>query len=288
MSSVERTHGHIFRGGSKTYYNSSLFFPKDVRTDVFTLYAFVRYADDFVDAIPQRAEGFYAFRDSYRRAAEGHSAGDGIIDPFVRLATRRGFEPEWTEAFLRSMEMDLTKRVYRSLSETLEYIYGSAEVIGLYMMRILELADTARHPAMMQGRAMQYINFVRDIPEDNRLGRTYLPLEDTSLPHLQEAVVWRDPEEFSRFIRAQIGRYREWQRQAQEGYALMPKRVLVPIKTASDMYDWTARVIADDPFVVFRRKVKPMRTRILARVLANALRPYPMKEHRGESLPRST
>lgn len=282
---AERTHYRVFRGGSKTYFNSSLFFPKSVRDDVFALYGFVRVADDFVDRTPQDAEGFYAFCRTYRAALGGRPAGDRIIDPFVELATRRRFASEWTEAFLRSMEMDLTKRTYQTLDETLEYIYGSAEVIGLYMAGILELPDTALDAAMMQGRAMQYINFIRDVAEDNRLGRTYLPLTDTSLPDLREETARTHPEEFVRFMRAQVERYEGWQERAEAGYHFIPKRVLVPVKTASDMYGWTARVIHDDPFVVYRRKVKPSRPRILFTIAENALR-LPSKEHTSEGLSR--
>lgn len=282
---AERTHYRVFRGGSKTYFNSSLFFPKYVRADVFTLYGFVRVADDFVDRTPQDADGFHAFCKAYRNAVEGRPAGDRIIDPFVELAKRRRFSPEWTDAFLRSMEMDLSRRTYSTLDETLEYIYGSAEVIGLYMARILELPDTALDAAMMQGRAMQYINFIRDVAEDNRLGRTYLPLVDTSLEDLREETAREHPEEFVRFMRAQVERYERWQDRAEAGYPFIPKRVLVPVKTASDMYGWTARVIHDDPFVVYRRKVKPSRLRILFAIAENAVR-LPPKEHTGEGLSR--
>lgn len=282
---VERTHYRVFRGGSKTYFNSSLFFPRHVRTDVFALYGFVRVADNYVDSVPQDADGFYRFRDAYRRAIAGTPAGDEIIDPFVELARRRRFAPEWTEAFLRSMELDLSKRTYHSLEETLEYIYGSAEVIGLYMARILELPDAALDAAMMQGRAMQFINFIRDVAEDNSFGRTYLPLEDTSLQELTEAAARQHPDEFRRFIQAQIGRYEGWQERAEDGYVHIPKRVLIPVKTAADMYNWTARVIHNDPFVIYRRKVKPSRPRIFLTILENTLK-LPAKEHSGESLSR--
>jgi phytoene synthase len=282
---VERTHYRVFRGGSKTYFNSSLFFPRRVRTDVFTLYGFVRVADNFVDSVPQDAEGFYRFRDAYRAALDGTPANDEIIDPFVELAFRRRFAAEWTEAFLRSMELDLIKKTYRSLEETLEYIYGSAEVIGLYMARILELPDASLDAAMMQGRAMQYINFIRDVAEDNSFGRTYLPLDDTTLPDLAESTARSHPQEFRRFIRAQLERYEGWQQRAEDGYLYIPKRVLVPVKTASDMYNWTARVIRDDPFLIYRKKVKPARPRIFFAVAENALK-LPAKEHSGEGLSR--
>jgi phytoene synthase len=266
-------HRQVFRSGSKTYFNSSLFFPSDVRDDVFILYGFVRVADDFVDSVPQQPNEFHDFVAAYHRAVGGSPANDVIIDSFVDLARRRDFVPEWTDAFLHSMELDLTKSVHATLEETLEYVYGSAEVIGLYMSRIMGLSTAADDAARMLGRAMQFINFIRDIAEDNQLGRIYLPIAESSLPDLHESTARMQPEEFRRFLTAQLDRYREWQRHAETGYPYIPRRYLVPIKTASDMYNWTAARIEADPFTVYDRKVKPSRPRIMAQVAANFISP---------------
>jgi phytoene synthase len=262
-------HYRAFRQGSTTYFNSSLFFPPDVRREVFHLYGFVRIADNFVDEIPQDPEGFYRFRVNYERALAGTPADDPIIDRFVELQERRNFDPAWTEAFLDSMEADLTKREYDTLDEILWYIYGSAEVIGFFMSRILGLPEEALEAAAMQGRAMQYINFIRDIKEDLELGRRYLPLVGTGLPTLDEEYVMAHPQEFLEFHRRQISLYRGWQREAEKGYRYIPKRYRVPIRTAAEMYLWTARQIEKDPLVVYRKKVKPKRLRIVAQVLKN-------------------
>ena len=260
-----------FKRGSKTYFNSSLFFPKAVRRDVFALYGFVRVADDFVDAVPQDGDGFRAFEREYRRALGGRESDDVIISSFVELVRRKELETGWVDAFLRSMEMDLEKSTYHSLDETLEYIYGSAEVIGLFMARIMDLPGESFSYARLLGRAMQYINFIRDIAEDRSLGRTYLPLAEGELSSLDREEADRHPEAFKRFIAHQLERYRAWQREAEAGFRFIPKRYLIPIKTASDMYGWTARKIEADPFVVYRRKVKPRRGRIILRVVRNAL-----------------
>jgi phytoene synthase len=269
--SLDTVHYQTFKAGSKTYFNSSLFFPRKVREDVFALYGFVRVADNFVDCVPQDAEGFRGFRRRYERALEGTTVGDPIVDAFVELAGRKEFDPAWTTAFLHSMELDLTKQSYDTLEETLEYIYGSAEVIGLYMARILELPERSHRHAERLGRSMQYINFIRDIDEDRRLGRRYLPLAGTPLTSLEEEHVRRHPEEFNAFLRHHLEHYRRWQREAEEGFRYIPRRSRIPIKTASDMYNWTARTIEADPMVVFRRKVKPSRGRIFARILVNTL-----------------
>ena len=268
MHSTE-LHREVFKAGSTTYFNSSLFFTADVRDDVFVLYGFVRVADNYVDSVPQRPQEFHRFVELYHRAASGTPANDVIIDTFVDLAQRKHFRSEWTDAFLHSMELDLNKKVHATLPETLEYVYGSAEVIGLYMSRIMGLDPIADDAACMLGRSMQFINFIRDIAEDNELGRIYLPIAESSLPDLQEGTARANPREFRSFLEAQLDRYREWQHRAETGYRYIPLRYRVPIKTASDMYNWTARQIEADPFIVYSEKVKPSRTRIVARILGN-------------------
>ncbi|HNX59226.1 MAG TPA: phytoene/squalene synthase family protein [Spirochaetota bacterium] len=254
----------IFRKGSKTYFYSSIFFPEKIRTRVFTLYAFVRTADDFVDSVPQNAAGFYAFRDAYRKATEGIPSGNPVIDDFVMLEGECGFRHEWTESFFNSMELDLSKKNYDAMNETLEYIYGSAEVIGLYMCSLMGLDPQSHKSAVMLGRAMQMINFIRDIDEDNGLGRRYLPLTGCTLKSLTQAEAENNRKEFDRFIRDQIKIYLEWQREAEAGYHYIPFRYRVPIQTAAKMYKWTASVICKHPTIVYRKKVKPSKLRIFA------------------------
>lgn len=268
---MNREHERLFREGSTTYYNSTRFFPADVRKDVFVLYGFVRKADNFVDSMPQDGEGFREYHRLWREAEEGKDSGDPVIDEYVALSRRRGFRREWTEAFLDAMEKDLHSPRYSVLQETIDYMYGSAEVIGLFMSRIMGLPPEADTAARMLGRAMQYINFIRDIDEDLSLGRRYLPVADTPLERLDREYVLAHPEEFRRFHQAQIGRYRLWQREAEKGYRYIPWRYLVPIKTAADCYLWTARVIEKDPGVVFRRKVKPGKRQVLLRGAVNVV-----------------
>ena len=84
---------------------------------------------------------------------KGEPVNDIIIESFIELQERRGFNRDWIEAFLRSMEMDLKKSLYRSLEETKEYMYGSAEVIGLFMSSIMDLPRDSYPFARMQGRS---------------------------------------------------------------------------------------------------------------------------------------
>ena len=259
----------IFRAGSKTYFNSSLFFPPRIRERVFTLYAFVRVADNYVDALPQKGAEFRDFRRRCGEAARGKPANDTIIDPFLELSKECSFDPAWTTAFLDSMEADLSKKSYNTLEETLAYVYGSAEVIGLFMARIMELPEEAQPAAAMLGRAMQYINFIRDIAEDTSLGRRYLPLNGASPKIVTADYARENPREFSAFLGGHLALYRVWQKQAVAGYRFIPRRCRLPIKTAADMYWWTARRIERKPLLVFDKKVKPSRPRIFLQMARN-------------------
>lgn len=261
----------IFKKGSKTYFNSSLFFPENVRKDVFFLYAFVRVADDFVDNQPQQKDEFYDFKDRYLLARKGKEEKDPVIFGFVNLCKRKDIYNEWVDAFLKSMEMDLYKSTYKTIEETLEYIYGSAEVIGLFMARIMNLPEKSYDAAKMLGRSMQYINFIRDIAEDNDLGRTYLPINGSGLFSLKRDEVFEMKQTFRLFIREQLIRYYKWQREAELGFHFIPKRYRIAIKTASDMYKWTAGKIEQDPFIIYERKVKPVKAKIIFQMLLNTM-----------------
>lgn len=271
---VDKTIYSIFKGGSKTYFYSTIFFPQRAKEDVFKLYSFVRKADDLVDSIPQQTEEFFEFKDKYLQALKGEVTGDIVIDSFVELSERKNFDPKWTKSFLYSMEMDTSKSTYKNLDELMVYLYGSSEVIGLFMARILDLHEYSFTAARNLGRAMQFINFIRDISEDLVLGRIYFSQEDLelfNLPSLELKDTKERPNEFKEFIQKQLDIYFDWQKQAEEGFPYIPKRYLIPIKTASDMYNWTGKTISKDPFIIYREKVKPTIPRIISTIGYNSI-----------------
>ena len=272
---INKTIYSIFKKGSKTYYYSTIFFPKRVKHDVFILYSFLRKADDYVDQIPQDTEGFYQFRDRYYQAKEGIETGDVVADSFVKLKERKNFDDKWVDAFLESMAMDITKATYKDMDELYTYLYGSSEVVGLFMARIMDLPEESFYAARHLGRSMQYINFIRDIAEDIELGRTYFPqkdLKEFNLASLEEKDVRMNPEGFEGFIRKQLNTYKLWQEEAEKGFKYIPYRYLIPIKTASDMYNWTAQQIENDPFIVYQRQVKPSSPRVVSNIFKNSLK----------------
>lgn len=267
----------IFKRGSKTYYFSSIFFPEPYRSAIVTLYAFVRTADDFVDQVLPDEVGFHHFVRlswKYWNAPTDPAAtlvgNERIIADFVTLAKTSGIEEQLVQAFFASMELDLVKSTYETIDETVSYMYGSAEVIGLMIARIFQLPTDAEPTARLLGRAMQYINMIRDVSEDQKLGRQYLPtseLRATGLTELSAQAAARQPAAFRQFILTQLARQADWMLVARQGFCYLPRPLRIPVQTASDMYDWTANEIAQNPAVIWQRSVKPSRWRVMRRAI---------------------
>lgn len=259
----------VFKNSSQTYYYSSRFFPSRIRRDITTLYAFVRTADDFVDQIPQDKNGFYAFREAYA----SDSPDDSIISSFHELSERSGFDDEWTTSFLDAMEQDLDKNSYDSMDELRSYMHGSAEVIGLYITRILGVQGRDE-AAKALGRGMQYINFLRDIEEDRQLNRQYIPqalLDNHGLSDLSRETTGANKKAFKALLKQETERGLSWLDEGRDAFSAIPYRCRIPIATATDMYDWTAQRVQENPFIVYGEQVKPATHRIIWTALLNAL-----------------
>jgi phytoene synthase len=266
----------IFKKGSTTYYFSSKFFPKPVREDVFKLYSFVRVADDYVDSLPQQASSFKKLRSMWLAAESKETfntkpeskdtVDERVVKNIIYVQRKYAFEHDWIEAFLDSMQADLDRKRYKTLADSLWYVFGSAEVIGLMMAKILGLPEESYEAAKLQGRAMQWINFIRDIDEDIQLGRCYFPeavRKEYALNKISKEAAEQNKTVFNEFVRAEIERYQAWQSEANQGYKYIPKRLRIPLQTARDMYNWTAEEIYKNPMIVFEKKVKPQKARII-------------------------
>jgi 15-cis-phytoene synthase len=264
----------IFKKGSKTYFYSSVFFPKKIRKNVIKLYAFVRTADDLVDSVPQKKTEFNLFVKKYEQALKGIKSNDIVIDSFIELMNEKKIEKKWIKSFLNSMKSDLNQKKFKSLKEVEKYMYGSAEVIGLCMSKILELNSKAEKHAMLLGKSMQYINFIRDIEEDWKMNRTYFPENEFKEFNINELTLQEinlNKLNFEKFIKKQLSHYWKWQKKAEQGFKFIPKKSLLPIKTASELYKWTAKQIELNPSIVLTKKIKPSIPRILCMGSINAL-----------------
>ncbi|HEV8223958.1 MAG TPA: phytoene/squalene synthase family protein, partial [Rubrobacteraceae bacterium] len=172
------------RAYSRTYYFSTRLFPPEVRPHVHALYAFMRYADEIVDnpgetSLEEQLAALEAFEQETLAAVAGEAVPNPVLRAYANTVRVRGIAPEDIAAFMKSMKMDTHIFRYRTYEDLAVYTYGSAAVVGLMMCRVVGVVDRrADLHAETLGVAMQLTNFLRDIGEDWRRGRVYVPLED--------------------------------------------------------------------------------------------------------------
>lgn len=154
-----------------------------IRQDVYNVYGFVRIADEIVDsflAYPQE-ELLDSFEEDLWAALDKGISTNPIIHAFQLTVRKNHIPHSLIQAFLNSMRMDLTKRVYTDAQQIEEYIHGSADVVGLMCLKIFVKGDDAEYErlkdsAVRLGSAFQKVNFLRDLKEDfEELDRIYFP-----------------------------------------------------------------------------------------------------------------
>ncbi|TCJ14202.1 phytoene/squalene synthase family protein [Flaviaesturariibacter flavus] len=154
----------------------------DLRGPIFNIYGFVRLADEIVDTFHghDKQELLTRFRAETRDAIRRGISLNPILNAFQKTVNEYGVDQELIEAFFRSMESDLTEQSYDRQGYE-EYIYGSAEVVGLMCLYVFCEGDRVQYerlcaPARALGAAFQKVNFLRDIQADfNSLSRMYFP-----------------------------------------------------------------------------------------------------------------
>ena len=160
-------------------------FNKKLRYPIYAIYGFVRYADEIVDTFHDQDKNSLISRfraDTYLAIKEGISLNP-VLHSFQQVVNKYHLDIELIDAFLKSMEMDLDQTTYTDDCYK-EYIYGSAEVVGLMCLRVFCEGDKALYSQLLPqakslGSAFQKINFLRDIKSDfEERGRTYFPEVD--------------------------------------------------------------------------------------------------------------
>lgn len=154
----------------------------DLRQPIYNIYGFVRFADEIVDTFHDYDKDILLAefkKETYASIERGISLNP-ILNSFQKTVNEYNIDHELIEAFFHSMEMDLVKQTYNSHNFS-EYIYGSAEVVGLMCLYVFcegkrELYEKLKSPARSLGAAFQKVNFLRDIRSDyNGLSRMYFP-----------------------------------------------------------------------------------------------------------------
>jgi 15-cis-phytoene synthase len=155
---------------------------RDLRTPIFNIYGFVRFADEIVDTFHEHDKELLLaqFKKETYDAIERKISLNPILNSFQRTVNEYNIDHKLIDAFFKSMEMDLSKKAYDTEGYN-EYIYGSAEVVGLMCLYVFcegkkDLYDKLEVSARSLGAAFQKVNFLRDIKADfNGMSRVYFP-----------------------------------------------------------------------------------------------------------------
>ena len=249
----------------KTYFLATLLLPKAKRPFVHALYGFARYADEIVDdlaselSIEEKAQALSTWGEGVLADLKKGTSDDHVGRALVDTVKRFDIPHDHFEAFLHSMTMDLTVQEYETYEDLLEYVHGSAAVIGLEMVPILgPLHKDAFEAARKLGIAFQLANFIRDVDEDLDRGRVYLPITElaqfgVSREMLEERVL---TPEIVAALKFQIERVRQLQSESAAGIAMLEATSRPCIEAASSLYCGIVDEVEKIGYDVFNKRAK--------------------------------
>lgn len=156
---------------------------QSIRSDIYNIYGFVRFADEIVDTFHQypKKELFDRFEENLNHSLRNKISLNPILNSFQMTVNKYNIDLDLIKAFMRSMRWDLYKKKYLNKKDYKTYIYGSADVVGLMCLKVFVKGDDKkyndlRENAMSLGSAFQKVNFLRDLKDDsNILKRVYFP-----------------------------------------------------------------------------------------------------------------
>jgi 15-cis-phytoene synthase len=250
----------------KTYYLATLLLPAWKRPYVHALYGFARYADEIVDDLgstltaEQKADWLVGWGEQFLADVAAGRSDHPVSRAVVDTVRRWDIPMAHVEAFLASMRMDLTVTEYATYEDLLGYVHGSAAVIGLEMVPVLEPLvprEVAEPYACDLGIAFQLSNFIRDVGEDLRRGRVYLPQEDLAAfgvtrQHLEHGVV---DGPVRRLLAFEVARTREIYRSAALGVRLLHPTSRPCVETALRLYGGILDEVEAADYEVLGRRV---------------------------------
>lgn len=187
MQLFDKTTYKVSRVITNTYSTSFSFatglLSKEHRNAIYAIYGFVRFADEIVDTFHHHDKKFLLqrFEQDLQLAIKQNVSLNPVLHAFQLVIHKFNIPYEEVDSFLTSMKFDLEKKEYRTRKEASEYIYGSADVVGLMCLRVFcdgneNYYNELKGPAMRLGSAFQKVNFLRDLKNDAEfLGRTYFP-----------------------------------------------------------------------------------------------------------------
>jgi 15-cis-phytoene synthase len=250
----------------RTYFLSTLLLPPAKRPYVHALYGFARYADEIVDDLDstltpeERAAWLEKWGGGFLDEVRAGASDDPVGRAVAHTVRRWEIPLSRFEDFLAAMRMDLTVTGYRDWDDLMRYMWGSAASIGLQMLPILEStvdATVAEPYAVDLGVAFQLSNFIRDVGEDLRRGRVYLPMSDLAHFGVDRERLARGVVDgpIRRLLAYEIARARELYRSAEPGIRLLHPTSRDCIRTALRLYRGILAEVERADYRVLDRRV---------------------------------
>ena len=229
-SLLEASHAYCHRQTkrhARSFYFASAALPREKKRAAYAVYAFCRYADDLVDRAAT-TEGVDAtlqrVGDEFDRMTAGELREPPFAPAFAWATARYGIDKQPFLDLLKGVSMDLGPVRIADWAQLKDYCYHVASVVGLMMARIFELRDDAGwNRAIDLGLAMQLTNILRDVGEDYRMGRIYLPADEMAACGVTAGDLGaaRATPELKTLLRAQAARAQEHYRRAEAGIPLL-------------------------------------------------------------------
>lgn len=244
------------------------------------MYGFVRIPDEWVDnpgslTFLDRERLLEDWRSQLLRGMDGVRPHHPVMRAFCDVCREVGMPLEEPLLFLDAMIRDLTVSRYETYDDLQTYMRGSASAVGSMMCRVMgmKLEPDTVHAAHALGEAMQLTNFLRDVGEDARRGRIYLPQEDLELFHVDEDHLLHGvvSNPFMELMRFEIGRARELYSVADHGMRAIHPRCRPAVRLARHLYEGILYKIERNGYDVFSERLRTTRAdklRSLARALA--------------------
>ena len=243
---------------SRTFFMASGLLPTAQRQAMRALYAFCRHSDDLVDR-PTDPDGKEARFAQWRaQVMAGRPAPeDEMVLAWLDTRVRYAIPTAYISQFMDGVADDLSPGRYQTFADLAEYCYGVAATVGLMVMYIVGFSGPEAIPSAVKlGLALQMTNVLRDVGEDWRNGRCYLPLDELAAFDLSEADVaaGRVDARWRAFMRYQIERTRQLYAEALPGVAFLERRGRLAIAAAGELYAAILEDIEAHDYDVFQRR----------------------------------
>lgn len=258
----------ITRDYAKTFYMATRFLPNKKQRSIFAIYTLCRFVDNLVDDNEDLLEGSFhspeialqkldEFRELLRNAYDGHPMEDPVLTAITDSLLTANIPIDYPLELISGVEMDLVKRRYQTFNEVENYSYKVASVVGLMTSEVFGYFDPkALQHAIDLGIAMQLTNILRDIGEDLKRDRIYLPAEDLIEFNVTEEDLFNHnlSENFISLMQFQVERTRTYYESAKLGVDMLSKDSRLPVWLALENYSRILSKIEQNGYDVFSQR----------------------------------